>query len=135
MAEPDLQPALLPLAYRKATHNRSTERPAMFLIRTAFWLSIVILILPGDPNAPADSPRVNALEALLAARATVADISAFCARNPDVCATGGDVVDVMAGKVRYNAQRLYEYVTPHAPPADTLTGPDLDVPWRGDGAV
>ncbi len=107
----------------------------MFLIRVAFWLSVVILILPGDPDAGVDAPRVNAFEALLAARATVADISDFCARNPAVCATGGDVVDVMAGKVRYNAQRLYEYMTPEAPPADTLTGPDIVAPWRGDGAV
>ena len=59
----------------------------MFLIRAAFWLSVAILFIPADPETGTDAPRVTAIEALVAAKATIADLSGFCTRNPDVCTT------------------------------------------------
>ena len=38
----------------------------MFLVRAAFWLAVVVLLLPGDPNSGANAPRVSAIEALMA---------------------------------------------------------------------
>ena len=40
----------------------------MFLVRTAFWLSIVVLLIPADAETGEQAPRVSALEALSAAR-------------------------------------------------------------------
>ena len=81
----------------------------MFLLRAAFWLSVVILLLPGDPKTRADAPRVSAVEALVAARAAIADMSAFCERNPDVCETGTAAFQVFAAKVQYSARTIYDY--------------------------
>jgi hypothetical protein len=109
----------------------------MFLVRAVFWLSVVVLLLPGDPKTGADAPRVSAFEALFAARAAVADVSAFCDRNPDVCATGSTALQVFAQKVRYGAQLISAYFDDkdgHAVERGTLKNEDLEPAWRGHPA-
>lgn len=81
----------------------------MFLVRAAFWLSVVVMILPADSNTGDKAPRVSAFEALSAAQSTVSDISQFCDRNPDVCVTGGSAFHVFADKVKFGAKMLYGY--------------------------
>ena len=106
----------------------------MFILRTAFWLSVVVLLLPADPTSGVQAPRVSAIEALSAARTVVADLSAFCDRNPDVCATGGSAFQLFTQKVRYGTQRLYDYFD-GAPAAggepSTLKRDDMEPSWRG----
>ena len=34
----------------------------MFILRAAFWLSVVVLLLPGDPNSGTNAPRVSAVD-------------------------------------------------------------------------
>lgn len=99
----------------------------MFLLRAAFWLCVVILFLPADPDRPADAPSVTVVEAFMAARATVADLALFCDRNPDVCATGEAVVDVMVDKASYGIEQIQGYLA-----EGTLTEDDVEVPWQGD---
>lgn len=105
----------------------------MFLVRAAFWLSVVVLLLPGDPQTGADAPRVSAVEALVAARSAVADISSFCDRNPDVCATGSTAVQVFVSKVRYGADLISGYINRDDKPVDrgTLSNEDTAPVWRG----
>lgn len=125
----------------------------MFLIRTAFWLSLVILLLPtgnssGDAIPPV-SPEADVTTgaALGAARDTIADLSAFCQRNPDTCATGSAALRVFGQKAQNGARMVYEYLAKHpvdvmtadsddepgSPAADTLRAEDLEVPWQGPG--
>jgi hypothetical protein len=60
-----------------------------FLIRAAFWFSLVLLALPlGTGSDETGQPSVGPLQALVAARDAVGDIAAICERKPDVCATG-----------------------------------------------
>ena len=61
-----------------------------FLIRMAFWSSVVLVLLPTGGSKPTEAPRsqVGALEAVSAASATVSDMSHFCARQPEACAVG-----------------------------------------------
>src|SRR5437660_9601187 len=80
-----------------------------FLIRAAFWLSIAILFIPADPETGTDAPRVTAIEALVAARATIADFSAFCDRNPDVCTTGNAALRLFSDKAHNGVRMLYRY--------------------------
>lgn len=103
----------------------------MFLLRAVFWLCVVILFLPANPDRPADAPSVTVLEAFMAARATVADLAQFCDRNPDVCATGGAVVDVMVDKASYGLEQIRR----HLDDEGTLTEEDVEVPWQGGEAV
>ena len=59
-----------------------------FLIRTAFWLSIVIMLLPTPQSMKAPESNVGATQAISAASATVSDVRQFCARQPDACEVG-----------------------------------------------
>lgn len=107
----------------------------MFLLRAAFWLSVAILFIPADPQT-GEAPRVTVVNAFLAAKATVADLSAFCDRNPDVCVTGGAAFDIFTEKAENGVRMLYRYLdTPETPATDTtestLTEDDLALPWRG----
>jgi hypothetical protein len=107
-----------------------------FLFRTVFWLGVVVLLLPGDPNSGTDAPRVSAMQALLATRSAIADFSTFCDRNPQACATGSTAVQVFASKVRYGAELLSGYLS-HSPEGDrgTLKSEDLQPAWRGQPAT
>lgn len=115
-----------------------------FLIRTAFWLSLVIMLLPADADTGDKAPRVTAFETISAAGATVSDLSQFCKRNPDVCVTGGSAFQVFAEKVRYGVKLIYGYFGDKkqgAQPAgeSTLSPDDLKPAWhdpkKRDGAA
>ncbi len=110
----------------------------MFLIRAAFWLSVVILFIPGDPDSDSPAPRVSFIEGFVAARAVVADLSQFCERNPDVCVTGGAALQVFADKAQNGARMLYNYLDGAGAAATgeqgTLTGDDLAPEWQGPAA-
>ncbi len=109
-----------------------------FLLRVAFWLSIVVLLLPADPSTGDKAPRVSAIEALSAAQTTVSDVSQFCDRNPDVCVTGNAALHVFGDKVRYGAKLLYGAFGDHtastgasvAPASGTLTPADVQPDWH-----
>jgi hypothetical protein len=112
----------------------------MFLIRAAFWLSVVILFLPADPESNSPAPRVSFIEGFVAARAVAVDLSNFCERNPDVCVTGNAAFQVFAEKAQNGAKMLYRYLDqePSNPqPNDdqgTLTGDDIVPEWQGPAA-
>jgi hypothetical protein len=115
----------------------------MFLLRSAFWLSIAILLIPADPETGTEAPRVTAIEAFVAARATIADMSAFCDRNPDVCVTGSAAWQLFTEKAENGARMLYRlFDRPPAPAGEpgreasngTLTPADMAPPWRGPGS-
>lgn len=111
----------------------------MFLLRAAFWLSVVVILLPADTETGDKAPRVTALEALVAARSAVEDFSQFCTRNPDVCVTGEGAMHVFADKVRYGAKMLYGYFGEDGEPAraapDTLKPDDAKPKWLGAEAT
>jgi hypothetical protein len=112
----------------------------MFLIRAAFWLTVVVFLIPADPEAGREAPRVGALEALGAVQATATDLSGFCARNPDVCATGSATFEILSEKVRSGVRLIQNALDARAAdhPGDTLSGDDVAAPWRGvraSGAV
>jgi hypothetical protein len=102
------------------------------LLRITFWLSTVILLLPGDPERGEGAPSVTLLELMVAARDIVWDISNLCERNPDLCATGGEVGQIIAEKARYNIGQLTGYLAADdvAADANTLTAGDLAAPWQ-----
>lgn len=102
----------------------------MFLLRAAFWLCVVILLLPGDPDRPANAPSVTVLELLTAARTAVADLGQMCDRNPDLCETGGEVAQVLADKARYGIEQLQAFLDRQAVEGNTLTPEDTAVPWQ-----
>ena len=119
----------------------------MFLLRSAFWLTLVILLIPADPQT-GDAPRVTMINAIVAVRATVADLSGFCGRNPDVCATGSAAFELVADKTGDGIEMVTRFLTgedaPDVGPVEidiapgtpggtrgTLSTDDIALPWQG----
>jgi hypothetical protein len=123
-----------------------------FLLRAAFWLSVVVLLLPASPSAPGASGP-SASEAMSAANAAVADMRHFCSRQPDACAVGSQALNQFGHKAQAGAKMLYDFLTdklgadanPGATATQTpehaskssqnsLTPADLAPAWRGPGS-
>jgi hypothetical protein len=119
-----------------------------FLIRTAFWLMIIVLLLPTD--------ETQRSEVYGTAQAAVNDVATFCDRNPDTCARGKDAFAVFVQKAQFGARLLMDLINSGSGAAgdpqqssevstfqpahlgqggsqDTLSPDDLEDPWSGPG--
>ncbi len=72
----------------------------LFLLRTAFWLMIIVLLLPTDERQRS--------EVYGTAQAAVHDIATFCDRNPETCAKGKDAFGVLVQKAQFGARMLID---------------------------
>jgi Family of unknown function (DUF5330) len=89
-----------------------------FLLRAAFWLTIVLALLPtGSAVSTAGGPQVG--EAISAAGAAVADVRHFCARQPDACEVGSQVVAMIGQRAQAGAKMLYDRYIEHSGPTET----------------
>lgn len=111
----------------------------MFLFRSMFWLTAVVLILPpADGEQP--PPRVSLFEAASAARVLVQDVAGLCDRNADACSTSRDAFVLFQRKVETGAGILAAGTAEgedFALPKDahgTLTEADLRAEWAGPAA-
>lgn len=76
-----------------------------FLIRSAFWLSLVLLVIPfGGRDGES---TVGAVEAFLAARAVVDDMSGLCERRPEACEVGRSALHTIGVRAREGARIAY----------------------------
>jgi hypothetical protein len=95
-----------------------------FLLRCAFWLSLVVLLIPigetSNENTGANR-SVSTFEAIGAAHSTWQDVRGFCDRNPDTCATGRVFADDFAAKARTGARWVYDQLEPREGPATGST--------------
>jgi hypothetical protein len=93
-----------------------------FLLRMAFWLSVVLILLPsGASQSPPPANDVGASQAISAASATVQDLRGFCARQPDACTVGSQVAVALGYKAQAGAKMLYDFLTDSLAPHDTGT--------------
>jgi hypothetical protein len=118
-----------------------------FLIRAAFWLSIVIILLPTSSQP---TPTIETAEAVSAASAVVSDMRKLCDRQPDVCNVGSQAAVAFGYKAQAGAKMLYEFLTDALAPTETgsvssgarkrdvsadsqntLSPSDLAPAWRG----
>jgi hypothetical protein len=121
-----------------------------FLIRSAFWLSIVVMLLPTPQSMKVPESSFGAAQAVGAASATVSDMRQFCVRQPEACEVGSAALTQFGHKAQASAKWLYEFLSekmgtekpasvagePKAVPADpnfsqnTLTAADTSPAWR-----
>ena len=123
-----------------------------FLLRMAFWLGLVLVLLPREKAPESDKlPQLGASEAVSAASAAVSDMSQFCKRQPAACEVGGQAATVLGHRAQEGARKLYQIITDKrspdhtgsiggtdtanassmaAAPRDTLTPDDLVMDWR-----
>jgi hypothetical protein len=127
-----------------------------FLLRMAFWLSVVLVLLPsgGSKQQTASTPasEFSPVEAVSAATATFSDMRNFCSRQPDACAIGSQAAAAFGQRAQAGAKMVYDMINERAapretgsiadkakavvPPRDkslhnTLTATDLVPAWRG----
>ena len=82
------------------------------LLRMAFWLGVVCVLLPSGGSKPASpDAQINATQAVTLASAAVSDMRGFCDRQPDACKVGGKVAVAIGHKAEAGARTLYELVT------------------------
>ncbi|HEY0330412.1 MAG TPA: DUF5330 domain-containing protein [Rhodopseudomonas sp.] len=128
-----------------------------FLLRMAFWLGLVLVLLPREKTPESDKlPQLGASEAVTAASAAVSDMSQFCKRQPAACEIGDKAATVIGQRATEGARKIYQIIiekrgnddkrgndhtgsinggdaveTPaDARPRDTLTPDDLVTEWR-----
>jgi len=70
----------------------------MFLIRTAFWLVVLVLLLPTDKD------QQNQIYGT--AQTAVSDFAGFCDRNPQTCVASQEAFAVLVQKAQYGAGML-----------------------------
>ena len=79
-----------------------------FLIRTAFWFSLVLLIMPFGGTGGDGNEAVSPFQAMFAAREAVSDVSSICERKPDVCEIGKSALQTIGVRARESARIAYE---------------------------
>jgi hypothetical protein len=82
-----------------------------FLLRMAFWLAVVCVLLPGGSKSTSPDAQIDASQAVTLASAAVSDVRGFCERQPDACVTGGKVAVALGHKAEAGARTLYEFIT------------------------
>jgi len=82
-----------------------------FLLRMAFWLGVVCVLLPSGSKTTSPEAKIDASEAVTLAGAAVSDVRGFCDRQPDACVTGGKVAVAIGHKAEAGARTLYEFVS------------------------
>jgi hypothetical protein len=81
-----------------------------FLLRMAFWLCVVCVLLPSSKKSTNPEAQIAASEAVTLASAAVSDARGFCERQPDACVTGGKVAVALGHKAEAGARTLYEFI-------------------------
>ncbi|MTH97284.1 DUF5330 domain-containing protein [Roseibium sp. RKSG952] len=101
-----------------------------FLIRTAFWLTLVLALIPlGSGRDTGTGISVDPVAAYFAVKATVMDLSGFCDRNPDACETGGKAISAISTQAQEGAHIVYEFLNSKTDDEAALeTAPQEDAP-------
>ena len=87
-----------------------------FLLRMAFWLGLVLVLLPRDKTPESQKlPQISTQEAVQAATAAVSDMSQFCKRQPSACEVGGQAATVIGARAQEGARKLYQMMTDKKP--------------------
>src|ERR1700726_1047548 len=119
-----------------------------FLLRMAFWLGLVLVLLPRDKTPESEkAPQIGATEAVQAATAAMSDMTQFCKRQPAACEVGGQAATVIGQRAQDGARKLYQIITDKRSPdhpssigdplpaevaaRDTLKPDDLLQEWHG----
>lgn len=111
----------------------------MFFIRLAFWLGVVVLLLPTDEQQQA---RLYGT-----AGTAVERVTTFCDRNPRACTMGAEAWATFLKKAEFGARLVGDLLGvsarqdpagPHnvstrerADPRGTLSPMDVQPSWRG----
>jgi hypothetical protein len=85
-----------------------------FLIKTAFWFSLVLVLLPlfnsQSTTRLQNEPKVQVSDAFGAATGAFQYVSALCSEKPDVCVKGGETFTALGYRAREGALVAYQFL-------------------------
>jgi len=103
-----------PTATRLKKDDR--DREMFFLLRMAFWLGLVLVLLPREKTPQSEKlPQVSVGDAVQAATAAVTDMSQFCKRQPQACEVGGQAATAIGVRAEDGARKIYRSITDRKP--------------------
>ena len=119
-----------------------------FLLRLAFWLGVVLVVLPSIGSQTMPNSQIGTFDALAAAKAAIGDLQLFCERQSEACNIGSQAAVVIGHRAQAGAKMLYEFLNEQFGPQETgsvgaagapaakasqqsLTPDDLAPAWRG----
>jgi hypothetical protein len=111
-----------------------------FVFRAAFWLGVVLLLLPSPASRTAAPDRLPSASQGLAAKAASADTRQRCPRRLEACADGLQAIaDFCLNVYQFLAERGEQRGNRSSrdavkPSQDTLTPTDLAARWRGSAS-
>ena len=93
----------------------------MFFIKTAFWLGLVIALIPiNSSDLPSGERAVSTIETVGLAKSVVSDVASFCERNAETCKTGSLLISQMGAKAREGAKVAYTWLDKRYGPENNL---------------
>lgn len=100
--------------------NRDTGLALMFfLLRVAFWLTIVLALLPSGGAQQSAQAKVGPTDAMIAAGAAVSDMTNFCDRQPEACVVGAQTAVAIGQRAQAGAKMVYEFFSEHTSHGET----------------
>jgi hypothetical protein len=104
-----------------------------FLLRMAFWVGLVLVLLPREKTPESDKvPQIGAAEAVQAATAAVQDMTQFCKRQPAACEVGGQAATVIGQRAQDGARKIYKIIIDKRAPDIDKRAPDHTGSIGGD---
>jgi hypothetical protein len=79
----------------------------------AFWLTVILALLPSGGSQPTPKVNVSAIDAVSAAKATVTDVGSFCERQADACSVGSQAAVAIGNRAQAGAKMVYEFINQH----------------------
>lgn len=92
-----------------------------FLVKAAFWISIVLVLIPAPPESQA--PEVRATETIGAIATAMQDARGFCTRQPEACAAGGAAIQSFGERASQGAKVLQGFISERLEENRNLTPP------------
>src|ERR1700704_1414911 len=99
---------------RRKELDRDTGAVMFFLLRVAFWLTIVLALLPSGGAQQSAQAKVGPTDAVVAAGAAVSDMSNFCDRQPDACIVGAQAAAAIGQRAQAGAKMVYDFINDRA---------------------
>jgi hypothetical protein len=84
-----------------------------FLLRTTFWLIVILAILPlfvAHDESQSGATKFSAGDAFGAATAAISDLSQFCTRKPEACEAGMQAAAAVGASAQTGVKILYGYI-------------------------
>lgn len=79
-----------------------------FLIKVAFWLGLVLVLIPYDDGSGLHGEPVGPMQVLHTAGEIAGDFAGLCERKPDTCQSGRAILRAVGVRAREGARIAYE---------------------------